>query len=406
MGELLSQDEQDWLLERLAELIARRGYESFVAAPILEPSDRYFPDAFSRDERGVYVVARRLLMYAGIGELDVHVEIFAELDRADETLGVGTSYHRGAAAWFAGIEAGCCSFGTNLTLLSDVERLPAALAHEVAHAFRAQAELQAADVREEELLTDLTTIYLGFGVLTTNASYRYRSSGGIYELHEVTRWTHQSLGYLPPPAMSFLLAAQATVRGMGFLERRRLASLLEPNQAAYFRSAARRLAGRRDELLRRLVIPARERWPAPPLLADLLRPIPAPPEAPEPPPLRSEPEPREANAGLDVYRVRAAHTGFGALIGFLAGSPVAVIAGGRLASWPAMLGILAMGLLLGRLVGRSFRADYCSDPACGWRIGRNAQRCPGCGGTIAGETDRPEDRFEREERLRRRARDG
>jgi hypothetical protein len=50
-------------------------------------------------------------------------------------------------------------------------------------------------------------------------------------------WSHTSLGYLPPESMAFLLAAQAVVRRATWTERRRLASLLEPNQAASFRIA-------------------------------------------------------------------------------------------------------------------------------------------------------------------------
>src|SRR5262249_31061492 len=76
MDHLPSAEEQDWLLERLGELIAARGYATFVTAPILEPSDRFFPDEFSPDVRGIYILARRMLTYAGLGQLDVQVEVF------------------------------------------------------------------------------------------------------------------------------------------------------------------------------------------------------------------------------------------------------------------------------------------------------------------------------------------
>ena len=400
MTYLPSDEEQDWLLGRLAALIARRGYESFVTAPILEPTDQYFPDAISLDARGVYILARRLLRYAGLGELEVQVELFSEGTIADAA--GGTSHHRAPAAWFAGIEDGRCSFGVNIDLLRDAQRLPAAIAHEVAHAFRAQPDIRSTDVDEEELLTDLTTVYLGFGVLTTNASYQYRSSGELDGLYAVTRWSHQSLGYLPPGAMSFILAAQATARGLSSGEQRRIASLLESNQAADFRSAVKQLARTREELMRRLAIPAREEWPPPHRLADLLRPIENVPHAYDlaEAPLRLDPDPRKVNLGRKIFRVRGTRASNGALLGGLIGTLVAAVVARLLGSW-LPIALVPVGFLAGLLRGRWIRADHCSEPGCRWLIAPDDSLCPGCGGTVSGEIVFPEDRFDAEENLRR-----
>src|SRR5262245_64085167 len=126
MSHLPSDEEQTWLLDQLRDLIASRGYETFVNAPILEPRDEYFPDPFSRDTRGIYVLARRLLTYAGLGHLDVRVEVFPE--RIIGEASDGPHAGREMVAWFGGIENGCCSFGANLQLLKDLEPLPGAMA--------------------------------------------------------------------------------------------------------------------------------------------------------------------------------------------------------------------------------------------------------------------------------------
>ena len=83
-------------------------------------------------------------------------------------------------------------------------------------------------------------------MLTTNAAYVYRQSGeltgGVTNRSiAVTRWMHSRSGYLPPEAMSFLLAAQIKARGMGWLARRRLTGKLETNQGGYFRWAIKKL---------------------------------------------------------------------------------------------------------------------------------------------------------------------
>jgi hypothetical protein len=49
----------------------------------------------------------------------------------------------------------------------------------VVHAYREHHGLTVITPRTEEELTDLTTIYLGFGVLPLNASYISRSNGRI-----------------------------------------------------------------------------------------------------------------------------------------------------------------------------------------------------------------------------------
>ncbi len=113
---LPSVDEQDWLLDELATLIRRRGYSTFVAAPVLEPCPQHFPEGSAR-------ATARLCAYAGLPEL-----------RADA---------------------------------ADASFAAAALA--VAQAFRRHHELQV-DARLEDRLAWLTAAYLGFGVLCMGAS--------------------------------------------------------------------------------------------------------------------------------------------------------------------------------------------------------------------------------------------
>jgi hypothetical protein len=52
------------LLDALALIIRRQGYETFVHAPIVEPTTRYFPDPWEASERGVRALSLRLLAYA------------------------------------------------------------------------------------------------------------------------------------------------------------------------------------------------------------------------------------------------------------------------------------------------------------------------------------------------------
>jgi hypothetical protein len=246
MADNLTADERGWLLDALADLVDARGAETFLTSRILEPTSHDFPDPFEPTEAGVRVLLQRLMTHAGLGQLDVDLDTFSQPDvvrELDDRGGASRWGHDGAAAWFAGIgEDGCCHFGIAEERIGDEPvTLVAALCHEVAHAWRSFHGLAIEDRELDERLTDVTTVYLGFGLLTTNGAYLYRQGGEFTGTHAVTRWSHARAGYLPAQAMSFLLAAQVKARGLGWLARRRLARRLEPNQAADFAWAYRRL---------------------------------------------------------------------------------------------------------------------------------------------------------------------
>jgi hypothetical protein len=259
MAELLAADAREWLLGALRTVIESRGAKTFLSAPILEPTPRDFPDPFEPNERGVRVLLRRILDYAGLPELRVELDTFSQPDEVRELDDHGRAKawgHEGTAAWFAGIDGGQCHFGVAEERIGEPALLVGTLCHEVAHAWRTFHQLRTADRDVEERLTDLTTVYLGFGLLTTNAAYFYRQTGELTGGESggsiaVTRWVHSRSGYLPPEAMSFLLAAQVKARGMGWLARRRVVGRLETNQAAYFGWAMKTLPAV-DELRRAL----------------------------------------------------------------------------------------------------------------------------------------------------------
>lgn len=130
-------EERAWLSEELARLVLEVGAETLVAAPVLLPDDRTFPDRWQPDARGVYRLARRLMTYAGLAELDLSLDLdrFAEITtRIDQRGRAEVAGHSGTAAWFAGIHDRVSVFGVDLGQLDNPRVLAGTLAHEVAHA--------------------------------------------------------------------------------------------------------------------------------------------------------------------------------------------------------------------------------------------------------------------------------
>ncbi len=349
MEYLPSADERDWLTEALDELCERKGRRTFLTAPILEPIDRWFPDRWEASEGGVRALCRRLLAYAGLGVLRAAVTIYTneeevlELDGQGGAARASSSGHRGAAAWFAGIRDGVCYFGADARQLEQPEAIVGTMCHEIAHAWRHHHGLVQENRALEELLTDLTTIYLGFGILTVNNAYRYRASGDW----GVTRWSHARTGYLSPQAMSYLLALQADARQLDKAARRRITRFLEPNQRTFFKAAVKAIADAPSPLREEALL-----W----------------------------------NAGKPVFKVSKTgalkYGAIGLAAGALLGAGAFFVHWGHLA-WPAYGGAPLGGLIAGGALGRRRRRVVCSDPACATRLDGAGPLCPRCGGRVS-----------------------
>jgi hypothetical protein len=333
-----------WLLAELGELVAQRGAQGFLTDGLLEPSRRHFPDRFTRDAQGVRAIGERLLRHAGLGHLTCTVRLFTRIPEVNP-LGSG---HQGAIAWFSGINNGVCDFGIDVAQLDDPQLLVAAMAHEVTHAYRRHHGLEHPSPEVEEELTDLTTIFLGFGILTVNVTYRLAARMAWHPGGADLSTSHGQAGYLSAQAMSYLLAAQLVARGIED-EHQRVSKLLGNSQAACLRAA---LAILGTELVREeLGLEGRM--------------VTSPPAAP--------------GGGTWVFRVRAPRRALaGVILAVALGS-----AGLSLLGW-SLPAAVTLGLALATvasLVGLR-RRDRCSAAGCRAFLPAGARRCARCGGRI------------------------
>jgi hypothetical protein len=382
--------EQRALLEGLSRIIEANGFETFVAAPLLEPDPRFFPEPWEPSARGVRALALRLLRHAGLEGEDAFVTLFGE----SPTRGS----HARAVAWFRGMRGATCMFGVHCGQLREHDAIVGTLCHEVAHAYRAVRGLAEAHDRLEEENTDLTTVYLGFGLLTTNNAYRFRKQARGGSPYAGTEWSTAWTGYLSPQAMAFALAAQVTARGLSAAEAKRIERLLETNQQAFFQAARRRLEKDIVGLRLRLGLPPVETWPEPhsPTFGKL-------PEDARFDPNDGAPvvweEPR--NEGRNVFRVRetmgARYALGGIFLGAIAGGVASAIF--ELGPAGAIFGGAALSAFALGWWGRARFTDACSDPECGAPLPADADTCPRCGGRIRGTIDDPNDRLAAEDAL-------
>ncbi|MCC6526155.1 MAG: hypothetical protein IT373_26140 [Polyangiaceae bacterium] len=387
-------EEQDRLVAGMAHLMRRLGHEPFVAGPLFQPTAEDFPEPLRATRRSVRELLGRLMSYAGLGALRIDLATFDSAQPFVELRDDGTvvqSPHN-TAAWFTGIEGDTARFGVDLQQLDDIEKLAGILCHEVAHAFRSAHGVVVTTRSVEEELTDLTTVYLGFGIFTVNNSYLHRSRriAGSMMSHEIRR---QELGYLGPQRFAFLLAVQLVARGRARAAHGRILGLLEPTQREMAREAMRRLLPRRKTLCLELGLPPEEAWP--PLRSCDPNLAPAAPARTEDTAPEDDDEPLVhdgqrpgVNRDRVVFRIKHDH----ALLGVFVAIVPALFMIGALGPFGAVIPMV-IGLVWG-----AARVRYeCSDAECGGRLEGEDVTCPRCGGTVGGTLRNRHERLAAEE---------
>ena len=244
--------DEDALLEDLAYVLRTCGAARFFTNSILTPTKDCFPDSWAPNQTGVRILAKRLMLYAGLNKIEPEVEVYTDPDALVMRRSRHGGLHRGAAAYFMGIEDGKAIFACESGNIAQPETLIGTMGHEVAHAFRAYHGVTIADQKHEEELTDITSVYLGFGVFACNSSRTYEKSGTVQGAFAITRESMQRLGYLPPRALAFLFACQLIARGYAARDVRRLRSFLKSNHRQYFSESLGDLKRSRSALLHEL----------------------------------------------------------------------------------------------------------------------------------------------------------
>jgi hypothetical protein len=121
--------------------------------------------------------------------------------------------------------------------------LVATMAHELCHVHLLGDGRISRTEEDHEPLTDLLTVFMGFGIFGANASFREKgwSDGRMYG------WSAAKLGYLHQDTWGYAMAAFAHLRG----ERR-------PNWAKHLRPDVRRAFRQSEAYLDKFGMPPKE----------------------------------------------------------------------------------------------------------------------------------------------------
>lgn len=307
------------------------------------------PPTWPADQPATEALLQELMGAAGLDEFRISVELH---DLPSELLAhAGEQPSRGAPAWVALLLDDRVTFGVERARLREPSLL-GALCHEVARVWRLSRGLSHQDGDLEELLVDLTAVYLGFGLPLLQRAWAQRSAPiAVIGQH----LSPAAGGYLPPQSVSFLLAAQLRIREGGRREERAVLAQLEANQAALLREGLDYLRGPGKPGLAALVDE--------PLLEGFSIETPSRP----------------------VERVRSRSGTRGMVVGALVGA-----AGGLLGlavfKTPLALALIPLCALLFSTAGWFTNRIWCS--GCGGKLSQDDILCGSCGGFITGDTDK------------------
>jgi hypothetical protein len=199
----VDEKERTWLEGRTHWLVSEFGLEKARCVKMILPTPEFFPDDYDATHEAGRKLFCRTCRYAGINPDGIELHFF----RSRRPTFADFEHSDGAAGLYEHN-----SFSTRIQLdeaaLADPLMLVATAAHELAHALLLGQGRLTGDEPDHEEITDLLTIYLGFGVFTANSRVRDRSTHtGTSE-----QWSISRLGYLRQPQVGYALALWARLR--------------------------------------------------------------------------------------------------------------------------------------------------------------------------------------------------
>jgi uncharacterized protein YjbI with pentapeptide repeats len=206
-------------------LIGQFGIDRLRTADVILPTEDFFPDAYAGSTDDTRVILDRVCDYAGLDPATIQLDFYQDRNPILE---------QRTAGWYQAVD-GKYAIWVEQSNLHDSLGLVATMAHELAHVHLLGHGRISSETEDHERLTDLLTVFLGFGVITANAVIQesYWHAGAI------SGWSMGRMGYLTMPIYGYALALFARARGE---EQPTWAQHLRPDVLTEFRKAQRFLA--------------------------------------------------------------------------------------------------------------------------------------------------------------------
>ena len=239
-------NERRWLEEMMLWLLEEFGARALYQSKVILPTYDHFPDFYEGTQQCAQAVLDRVCQYMRVDPSQLELQIYSEGLDSPESAPLfrgGTRQFQGSAGLYGTPEwsHGRPIIGVEAHQLKDPPALVATFAHEIGHFLLRDRDLPRGGIRRE-MLTDLVPIFLGLGILTSSAAFRFTQ----WHDNQYQGWRASRQGYLSEPMYGYALAVFAWLRGD---QKPRWAKHLTPNVRLYLRQSLNYLRRGGDTVL-------------------------------------------------------------------------------------------------------------------------------------------------------------
>jgi hypothetical protein len=229
----VSDEDRQWVDDGFNRLSRMLGHKRMLEANLVLPDAEHFPDPYDKSESAAEKMLCRICDYMKVDRSQIDLEIFPdETEELKEMLPYWKGSHNGCAGLYVhpDDESHRMVVALRSSQLDDPMALVATLAHELGHVILLGGGLMEHSVKDMEPMTDLLTVFLGFGIFNANCAARLTK----WQNDRKQGWSMQRLGYLPEEIYGYALARFAYERG----ERRpEWTKHLSTNVRSYFKKS-------------------------------------------------------------------------------------------------------------------------------------------------------------------------
>ena len=229
----ISEEDRQWTDNGFDQLSRLLGHQRMLHAKVVLPDAEHFPDRYDRSIAAAEKMFCRVCEYMDLDRRRVDFEVFP--DATDELRDL-VPYWQSSQGGCAGLyvhpegEKDRMVVALRQSQMEDPLAVVATLAHELGHVILLGGGLLERGAKDMEPLTDLLTVFLGFGVFNANCAARFRQ----WQNNQCQGWSMQRLGYLPEEIYGYALARFAQERSE---QRPPWASYLSTNVRSYFKGS-------------------------------------------------------------------------------------------------------------------------------------------------------------------------
>lgn len=241
---LIDRDIEDWVFENWALLHQNFGPQKPLAnTPLIQPK----PGVFGAAEKSARATGKNIFetvrKLAGMADWPVELESFEsqKIAQVSEFHHLNPSEQSPAGLFISdGQETPIIRY--DIALVEKPAQLIATFAHELSHMLLLGSGVEEGyDPDIGELLTDLTAVYLGFGVFLANTAFEFEAHQGTFS----QGWSSRRSGYLSENTL--LLATALFLRTSGHPEDD-AANFLKPSLKKPWIKALKQVDRRQDDL--------------------------------------------------------------------------------------------------------------------------------------------------------------